>query len=81
MPDFRVVEITHPLSTLTEVEIKSRAKEAVIQIIEIITGRKAELAMEDHNYTVQNVSRPTTMDHPSNNIAMESIENGSCDDG
>jgi len=40
MPDLSVVEIAHPLSTLTDPEIKERAVEAAGQVIEIITGKK-----------------------------------------
>jgi hypothetical protein len=45
MPDFKVVEITHPLSTLTENEIRERAVEAAGQIIDIITGQNPDHLM------------------------------------
>ena len=37
------VVITHPLSTLTDAEIESRAHEAVLQVRKILLGK------EDHN--------------------------------
>jgi len=46
MPDFVTVEITHPLSTLTQVQIRERAYEAVRSIVPIITGQEVELREE-----------------------------------
>ena len=46
MPDFVTVEITHPLSTLTQEQIRERAYEAVRSIVPIITGQEVELREE-----------------------------------
>lgn len=86
MPDFRVVEITHPLSTLTQEEIKSRALEAALQIVEIITGKKSDLTIQQYGLLEQNGSpEQQNSGQPAmvglqQNIAMQS-DNGGCDDG
>jgi predicted protein tyrosine phosphatase len=46
MPSFQPVIITHPLSTLTEEQIRERALEAVQTIVPIITGKDIERKIE-----------------------------------
>jgi len=52
--NYPVVEITHPLSSITNEEIKERAVEAAGQIIEILTGKKYDLPENLYSLTADN---------------------------
>ncbi|MBP1931003.1 hypothetical protein J2Z37_001000 [Ammoniphilus resinae] len=68
MPDFVTVEITHPLSTLTQEQIRERAYEAVQSIVPIITGQEVDLRKE----TGEKVEKLVNTNHSDNSQNVES---------
>jgi hypothetical protein len=83
MPDFQTVEITHPLSTLTQDQIRQRAYEAVLFIVPIITGKEAD---KNIRYEIDETSEKTVNlnsgHHSLSSNKIESVQEiASCADG